>query len=306
MTFEVTILGSNSALPAHGRHPTSQILNFNERLFMIDCGEATQIQMQRYKVRSSKIEHIFISHLHGDHYFGLIGLLTSYNLNHRTTPLHIHGPEQLKDIIDIQLAASNTILRFPLEFHTIEPRNGSVIYKEQNLRVCSLEMLHRIPCSGFLFEELITESNIIKEKIAEYQIPYQDIPAIKKGKDWTSPNGRVIPNSELTFPRHEPRKYAFCTDTLYNEDLLPYIDGVDLLYHEATFDTERAERAIETFHTTSADAGKLAKKAMVKKLLIGHFSSRYREPEMESLLQEACNEFANTELALEGKTFQVG
>lgn len=272
---------------------------------MIDCGEATQIQLQRYRIKVSKLERIFISHLHGDHYFGLIGLLTSYNLNHRTTPLHIHGPSLLKDIIDIQLQASNTVLRFPLEFHAFEPENGAMVFEEENLKVRSLEMIHRIPCSGFLFEEVITESNIRKEKLGEYKIPYTAIGDIKKGADWTTPEGEVIANSELTYPRHTPRKYAFCTDTLYNEDLLPYIKGVNLLYHEATFDASRADRAIETFHCTAQDAGKLATQAQVAKLIIGHFSSRYREPEMDALLQEAQREFSNCDLAIEGVTFKV-
>ncbi len=305
MTFEVTILGSNSALPAHGRFPTAQIVNFNERLFLVDCGEAAQIQLSRYRVRISKIERVFISHMHGDHYFGLIGLLTSYNLYSRETPLHIYCPEGLQEIIELQLKYSKTVLCFEVQFHPFTPQNGLVLFEDDNLKVISVEMVHRVPCSGFVFHEKVTEMNIKQEKIAEYQIPFQDIPAIKRGADWTSLSGQTIPNSELTHARHKERKYAFCTDTSYNEAILPYIDHAELLYHEATFDASRAQRAKETFHCTSEEAALIAQKANAGKLLIGHFSSRYRELEMEALVKESQAIFPSTELATEGKTFEV-
>ena len=305
MTFEVTILGSNSALPAHGRFPTSQIVNYNDRLFLVDCGEGAQIQLSRYKVRISKIDHVFISHMHGDHYFGLIGLITSYNLNRRVNPLHIHGPRGLQEIIDLQLHYSNTTLVFPLHFHIHEPQNGAVVYEDEQIRVTSVEMIHRIPCSGFIFQEKINDLNFRKEKLEEYGIPFENIPSIKKGNDWTAPDGTVVPNSELTLPKPKERRYAFCTDTLYTETILPYIEGVELLYHEATFDASRADRAVETFHTTSIGAADIAKKAKVGKLVIGHFSSRYREPEMEALVAEARTVFPDTDLAIEGTTFPV-
>lgn len=305
MTFEVTILGSNSAIPANGRHPTSQVLNFNERLFLIDCGEGTQMQFNRYKIRFGKIDHIFISHLHGDHFFGLIGLITSYNLNHRTAPLHIYGPKGIDEIINLQLSYCSRPTDYPIVFHIFEPQNGAVVYEDKTIKVTSLVMLHRIPCSGFVFEEKFTEHNIKKEKIKEYSIPFEAIGDIKKGADLQLPNGQIIPNSELTLPFPEPRKYAFCTDTLYNEALLPYLQGVNLLYHEATFDKSRVDRAIETFHSTSAQAAEIAQKANVSRLIIGHFSSRYYEPDLENLLKEAQTVFPETKLALEGYTFKI-
>lgn len=305
MTFEVTILGSNSALPAHGRHPTSQVINLNEQLYLIDCGEATQIQLARYKVRVSKIEHIFISHLHGDHYFGLIGLITSYNLLGRTIPLNICGPAGLEEIIKLQLKHSDTQLRFPLIFHHFDPENGKLVFENDQLEVISLEMHHRIPCSGFIFKEKPSKLNIRPEKITEYELSFDQIKNAKNGQDVKLSDGRVILNSELCLPPGKPRNYAYCTDTLYNEDILPYIKGADLLYHEATFDKSRLVRAHETFHSTSEEAGTIAQKAEVKKLIVGHFSSRYKEPEMQALLEETQSVFPNSELAIEGTTFEL-
>lgn len=305
MTFEVTILGSNSAIPANGRHPTSQVLNYNERLFLIDCGEGTQMQFNRYKIKAGKIDHIFISHLHGDHFFGLIGLITSYNLNHRSVPLHIYGPKGIDEIINLQLKYCSRGLDYELVFHIFEPKNGDVVYEDKNLVVTSLEMIHRIPCSGFLFTERFTERNIRKEKIQEYNIPFDAIAGIKKGQDLTLPDGRTITNDELTLPLPKPRTYAFCTDTLYNEALIPHLNGVNLLYHEATFDNARADRAFETFHTTSIQAADIALKSSVSKLIIGHFSSRYYDGDLEGLQMEAQAVFPNTALALEGYTFPI-
>lgn len=305
MTFEVTILGSNSAIPANGRHPTSQVLNFNERLFLIDCGEGTQMQFNKYKIRFAKIDHIFISHLHGDHFFGLIGLITSYNLNHRTATLHIYGPKGIDEIINLQLSYCSRPTDYPIEFHIFEPNNGAIVFEDKTMKVTSLEMIHRIPCSGFIFTEKFTEYNIRKEKIKEYRIPFEAIGDIKKGADLQLADGQIIPNSELTLPLPTPRSYAFCTDTLYNEALLPHLQGVNLLYHEATFDKTRAERALETFHSTSVQAAEIAKKAQVQKLIIGHFSSRYHDNDLENLLNEAKSVFPNASLAIEGYTFPI-
>lgn len=305
MTFEVTILGSNSAIPANGRHPTSQVLNFNERLFLIDCGEGTQMQFNKYKIRFGKIDHIFISHLHGDHFFGLIGLITSYNLNHRSAPLHIYGPAGIDEIINLQLRICSRPIDYELVFHIFEPQNGAVIFEDKTMKVTSLSMLHRIPCSGFIFTEKFAEQNIRKDKIQQYKIPFEAIGDIKKGADLQLPDGTIIPNAELTLPSPKARSYAFCTDTLYNEALVPYLQGVNLLYHEATFDKTRIERAIETFHSTSAQAAEIAHKAKVQKLIIGHFSSRYHEYDLDNLLKEAQAVFSQTQLALEGYTFPV-
>jgi ribonuclease Z len=263
------------------------------------------MQFNRYRIRSGKIDHIFISHLHGDHFFGLIGLITSYNLNNRTAPLHVYGPKGIDEIINLQLKFCSRGLVYDLVFHIFEPQNGLVVYEDKNLVVTSLEMIHRIPCSGFLFTEKFTERNIRKEKIQEYNIPFEMIGPIKKGSDLTLPDGRTVTNEELTLPVPKPRTYAFCTDTLYNESLLPHIAGVGLLYHEATFDDSRAERAFETFHTTSSQAAQIAQKAAVRKLIIGHFSSRYHDLDLEDLLLESQKTFQNTALALEGYTFAI-
>ncbi len=305
MTFEVTILGSNSAIPANGRNPTSQVLNFNERLFLIDCGEGTQMQFNRYKIRFHKINRIFISHLHGDHFFGLIGLITSYNLNHRTAPLHIYGPEGLDEVINVQLRYCSRQIDFEIVFHIFEPQNGAVVFEDMTMKVTSLSMIHRIPCSGFIFTEKFAEQNIRKEKIKQYKIPFEAIGDIKKGADLQLEDGTIIPNAELTLPPPKARSYAFCTDTLYNEELLPYLQGVNLLYHESTFDKTRTERALETFHSTAEQAAEIARKAQVHKLIIGHFSSRYHEYDLENLLKEAQAVFPSTQLALEGYTFPI-
>ena len=304
MPFEVTILGSNSAVPAHGRHPTSQVLNIHNRLSLIDCGEGTQIHFRKYEIRHSRIDRIFISHLHGDHYFGLIGLLTSFHLNHRARPLTIFCPKGLDEIINVQLKHSNTQLRFPLQFEFYTPHHGAVIFEDELLRVETLKLLHRIPCAGFVFrEKLPSDKNIKSEVIEQYQLSVQQIKAIKKGSDLELPDGTLIKNEELTLKPHPPRAYAYCSDTAYEESIIPYITGVDLLYHEATFDQTQEARAKETFHSTTRQAATIAKKANVKKLLLGHFSARYES--LDGLLREARRIFPNTELAIEGKVFEI-
>lgn len=304
MAFEVTILGSNSAIPAHGRHPTSQVLHVRDYLFLLDCGEGTQIQLEKYKIRHGKIEHIFISHLHGDHFFGLIGLLTSYHLNHREKPLTVFCPKGLDEIINVQLKYSDTHLRYPLHFEFYEPQNGNRIFENDTLAVETVKLVHRIPCAGFVFREKVAAGKNIKpEAITHYNLSIQQIQAIKKGSDLSLANGSVVKNEELTLKPHHPRAYAYCTDTAFEESIIPTIQGVDLLYHEATFDKSNAQRARETFHSTTEQAALIAQKAQVKKLLIGHFSARYRT--LEELLKETRKDFSNTELALEGSKFEI-
>lgn len=302
MTFSVTILGSNSALPAHGRHPTSQLLNHNEKLFLIDCGEGTQMQLSNYKVRRSKIDHIFISHLHGDHYYGLIGLLTSYHLLRRTEPLHLFAPMGLKEIIDVNFKYSNTKLVYELITHEINCGETAVIYENEQLAVSTIPMKHRIPCCGFLFREKKHERRILPEKLAEFKIPVGMITDLKKGNDIVL-EGKMIPNRELTADPDVPRSYAFCSDTLYHDSFIPQVTGADLLYHESTFMEESAERAQLTFHSTTLQAASIAQKAAAKKLLIGHFSAKYDD--LGLVLSEARTVFPATELAVEGTTFQV-
>ncbi|MBX7107677.1 MAG: ribonuclease Z [Chitinophagales bacterium] len=303
MTFEVTILGSNSALPAHGRHPTAQVLNHNEKLFLLDCGEGTQIQLSSYHIRRSKINHIFISHLHGDHYYGLIGLLTSYHLLRRTEPLHLFCPKGLSDILQLNFKYSDTRLIYELIVHEIESSVHQLIYENEHITVHTIPMRHRIPCCGFLFREKKRDRRILPEKLEAFGIPVADIHALKEGKDLVI-DGKLIPNSALTTDPPAVRSYAFCSDTLYTEELTSQIKGADLLYHEATFMEESSERAALTYHSTTLQAAAIARKAAVKKLMIGHFSAKYED--LNLVLREAQTVFADTMLAVEGSTVRIG
>lgn len=301
--FELTILGCSSATPTSSRHPTSQVLNQHERYFLIDCGEATQIQLRRFKIKMQRIDHIFISHLHGDHYLGLPGLLGTMHLVGREKELHIYSPAGLQEIINVGHYHSKTFLKYKLIFHVLEEKSKSVIYEDEKMTVETIPMNHRIPCCGFLFREKDNLRNIIKEKIDQYNIPTQEISRIKKGEDYINAERKIIPNSELTSEPPPPRTYAYCSDTIYNESYIEQIKNADLLYHESTFATDMIERAKETHHCTAKEAGTIAQKANVKKLIIGHFSARYRD--LSLLHAEAKDIFPNTVLAEEGQTYSV-
>lgn len=301
LPFEVTVLGSSSATPTSSRNPTAQVVNLHERFFLLDCGEATQIQIRRFKVKIQRIDHIFISHLHGDHYLGLPGLLGTMHLLGREKELHIYSPPGLKEIIDTNHYHSKTFLKYELIFHVIEDK--ARIFEDDKLSVETIPMNHRIPCYGFLFREKQLPRNIIKEKLEEYSIPVQEIQKIKEGNDFVSSDGKKIPNSELTLPPSSPRSYAYCSDTLYNESFIDQIKNVNLLYHEATFAEDMANRAVETYHSTAKQAGAIAQKANVRQLIIGHYSARYRE--LDVLLKETKDIFDNTVLAIEGETYKV-
>ncbi|MBI3502918.1 MAG: ribonuclease Z [Bacteroidetes bacterium] len=303
LSFEVTVLGSSSATPTATRHPTAQALNVHERFFLLDCGEATQIQLRKFKFKIQRIDHIFISHLHGDHYLGLPGLLGTMHLLGREKELHIYSPPGLKEIIDTNHYYSKTFLNYNLEFHVIEEKHAARIFEDDKLTVETIPMNHRVPCYGFLFREKEHPRNIIREKIEEYKIPVQEIPKIKRGEDFVSSEGKRIPNSELTLPPPPVRAYAYCSDTLYNESFIGQIKNVNLLYHEATFASDKADRAIETHHCTARQAAAIAQKANAKKLIIGHYSARYKE--LDVLLKEAKEVFENTVLAIEGETYKV-
>ena len=303
MQFDLTILGSSGAIAVYDRHPSAQILDHNGNHFLIDCGEGTQFRMNRFGIKRGKLDNIFISHLHGDHCYGLIGLLTSFNLNWREHPLNIYGPEGLKEIMDVHFKYAVTHLKFEINYHVIIADTPRIIYEDHALEVETIVLKHRIPTTGFLFREKPGERKMISEKIKQYNIPYQQIPDIKKGMDFISENGSVIPNALLT---HEPsplRSYAYCSDTVFTESFVEQIKGVGLLYHEATFIEEHATRADETFHSTAKQAAKIAKKANAGKLLLGHFSARYEN--LDILLQEAREIFPETYLAAEGKVFSV-
>lgn len=303
MTFTVRILGSSGALPAYDRHPTAQIIDINDRPFLVDCGEGTQMRLMEQDVRKGRIEHIFISHAHGDHYFGLPGLLSTYQLLSRTKPLHIYGPAVLEELIMIHLNPYKDQWSYKLEFHVVDPEESYIIYEDKEVEVHSIPLKHRIECTGFLFREKARSLNIISEKIAEYGLGFEDIKHVKAGNDFIAEDGRVVLNSEFTLPPHVPRSYAFCSDTAYHEPILPLIHQVDLLYHEATFMEESAERATLTGHSTASEAARIALQAAAGKLILGHFSAKYAN--LGGLLKEAKEVFAESYLAKEGEVFEL-
>ena len=304
MGFELTILGSSSATPIFNRHPTSQLLNIRDRYFLIDCGEGTLLQLLRYRIRYHRISHIFISHLHGDHYLGLVGLLSTFHLQGRTSELHLYGQQELMDIVEIQLRVSNTILRYNLIFHPVRHYTPEVILEDDEIQVRSIVLNHRVPCTGFLFVEKSRPRKLIIQKVQQKNIPISYYTKLKLGADYIDESGIIIPNNELTETPPKARSYAYCSDTMYDPMLKDELKGVDLLYHEATFLHELLERATQTYHCTALQAAQLAKDAEVKRLLIGHFSARYKE--LDPLLIEAQSIFKETELALEGRKFKVG
>jgi ribonuclease Z len=303
MLFELTILGCSGALPAYDRHPTSHFVTYNGQGFLLDCGEGTQIQMARYSIKRARLDRIFITHLHGDHFFGLIGLLTSFNLNDRERPLHIYGPQGVEEIVELHLKLSQSELRFPVSFHILTDDHPRIIYEDKHLTIETIILHHRIPTTGFLFREKIGPRKILADKLSQYQVPVAEIVNIKNGADHIMPDGTVIPNAKMTGDPTPPRSYAFCTDTVYTESFLEQIRDVTLLYHEATFSDEQQSRTRETMHSTTIEAATLALKANAGKLIIGHFSARYED--LLPLLAESRAVFPNTELAIEGTVFEM-
>ncbi len=303
MKFEVTILGSSSATPVHNRNPTAQLLNCNERFYLIDCAEGTQQQMIKFNLKASKIDYIFISHLHGDHYFGLIGLLSSMHLNGRIKPLYIYGPAALKEILELQFKHSDTHLKYELVYFAIDPTQSAVIFENGDVTVQTIILNHRIPCTGFKFTEKKRLRKLLIEKLEADQISIELYPLLKRGVDLDLPNGDVIKNIDYTTDSAVPKSYSYCSDTLFDESYFEIIKHSDTLYHEATFLHELLERAKETHHTTALQAAEIAKIVGAKKLLIGHFSSRYKT--LSELLEEAKSVFEKTELAIEGLTFEI-
>ena len=303
--FEVTILGSGSALPTVKKRPTSQLVHYSNKYFLIDCGEGTQVQLRKAKISFLKISHIFISHLHGDHYFGLVGLISSMHLLGRVADLHIYAPKELKEIIDIQLHASYTQLRFTVHYTQLEGKETELILDDKNMQVFTIPLKHRILANGFLFKEKPRPRKIKAEKLKFYEIPHYAISKIKEGEDYTTPDGEIIDNSILSFPPEDSKSYAFCSDTGYREKIIPIIKGVNLLYHETTFLNKELELAKKTAHSTSIQAGMIAKQANVKKLIIGHFSARYKEEDYPVFIEEVKTEFNNVEIANEQDVFTV-
>lgn len=303
MKFEVTILGCGSATPTLRHGPTSQLLEHDSKLFLIDCGEGTQLQLRRFKIRFAKINHIFISHNHGDHCLGLPGLISTLHLLGRNRPLHVYCQEGLNEAIEQQLKISHSKLRFEVNWHILNPEEKVLIFENKKLRVFSFPLDHRVPCCGFLFAEKPKLRNIKPECIAKYDISVARIRQIKAGSDYTLEDGTIIPNAELTCPPETPMSYAFCSDTAYQKRTAEYVNGVNLLYHESTFLEEDLERAEFTSHSTASQAAAVATEADAEKLLLGHYSARYRD--MDLFLHEAERVFPNVELTDEGLVFPV-
>lgn len=295
--FELHILGCGSALPTTRHFPTSQIVNVRDKLFMIDCGEGAQLQFRKSHLKFSRLNHIFISHLHGDHCFGLLGLISTLNLLGRTAELHIHSPKGLETLLTPMLDFFNRQMTYKVLFHEFDTKEPMQIYEDRSLTVTTIPLRHRMPCCGFLFAEKRRPNHIIREMVDFYQVPVYELNRIKNGADYVTPGGKTVSNNLLTRPSAPSRSYAYCSDTIYLPSIVEQIKGVDLLFHEATFANEDAPRAKETFHTTAAQAAEIARKAEVKKLLIGHFSARYEDENI--LLQEASAIFPDTQLAKE-------
>lgn len=302
--MKVTILGSSSALPTSGRYPSAHVLDVHERLFLIDCGEGTQMQLRKTRLRFSKINNIFISHLHGDHVFGLYGLLSTFSLMGRKSPMNLYAPEKFQNLYLSHLADFDINLGFPINFVPLKGNKHVQILDDKYVTVDSFPLKHRIPCYGFIFREKSPDRNIIKEAITKYNIPALRIRAIKKGEDFVTDDGTVIKNSELTLPPPKPHSYAYCSDTKYFSKLASYVKDVSLLYHEATFDRSKSDLAMMTGHSTSVDAATTAKTAGAEQLLIGHFSARYKD--IMQLVLEAREIFPETYAAVDGVTFEVG
>lgn len=295
--FELHILGCGSALPTTRHFPTSQIVNVRDKLFMIDCGEGAQLQFRKSHLKFSRLNHIFISHLHGDHCFGLLGLISTLNLLGRTAELHIHSPKGLETLLTPMLDFFNRQMTYKILFHEFDTKEPMQIYEDRSLTVTTIPLRHRMPCCGFLFAEKRRPNHIIREMVDFYQVPVYELNRIKNGADYVTPEGKTVSNNLLTRPSAPSRSYAYCSDTIYLPSIVEQIKGVDLLFHEATFANEDAPCAKETFHTTAAQAAEIARKAEVKKLLIGHFSARYEDENI--LLQEASAIFPDTQLAKE-------
>jgi len=297
----VTILGNNSALPAFDRHPTAQVITMDEHLFLVDCGEGTQMQMAKYKIRRSKINHILISHLHGDHYFGLLGLITSMGLLGRQQELHLYAPSPLKQIFDLQLKVADTKLPFILNFHPLQ--DEGIIIKDSKYEVDCFRVNHRIECWGFKFKQIRPTRKINPEKAREFNIPASFFDRLKWGEDYTDKNNEVVKNEWVTDSAPKARSYAYSSDTLFDERIIDKVRGTDVLYHEATYLRDLEERAIKRFHSTTVQAAEIASRAEVGRLLIGHFSSKYEK--LDEFEREAREIFLNTDLALEGVTYRV-
>jgi len=304
MSITLTILGCHSATPRENAHPTSQIVSIKNHTFLVDCGEGTQVQLRKYSIKFNKIKHIFISHLHGDHFYGLIGLISTFRLLNRETELHIYAPKGLKEIITLQLKLSKSWTQYPLLFHELDSTKSEIIFEDEKVSVQTIPLSHRIYTNGFLFKEKLGERKLNMEAIAKYpDIKICDYQNLKNGRDFKLENGTILKNEKVTLEPNKPLSYAFCSDTEYLPEIKTIIKKVDTLYHESTFLNDKEALAKTTKHSTAQQAAEIAKMAQVKNLIIGHFSSRYKNK--NDFLTEAKNVFKNTVLAEEGKVFEI-
>lgn len=300
--MKLTILGCYAATPRTLTNPTSQVLEIKNRLFLIDCGEGTQVQLRKNKLKFSKINHVFISHLHGDHFFGLVGLISTFALLGRTNDLHIYGPKGVKEIIDLQLRLSNSWTNYQLFFHELESKESEIIFEDEKVIIKTIPLKHRVYTNGFLFQEKIGERKLDLHVVQDFEIDTCYYQNIKNGKDITLDDGRVIANSKLTFDPDPALSYAFCSDTKYNEDIIPIIENVSVLYHESTFLDSEESLASKTMHSTAKEAARIALKANAGQLILGHYSTRYDS--IELFKDEAETIFKEVLLAEDGKSFE--
>jgi len=302
-TFSITPLGSGSSMPTADRNLSGHFINVSERFFLIDCGEGTQNQLIRFKLKFQRINHIFISHLHGDHFYGLLGLLSSMHLLGRNRELNIYGPPDLDKLLKIQGQYAQEAFNYDIVFHKLGFAGNEQVYEDRTVTITTIRLKHRIPCNGFLIREKERPRKLLAEAIVKYNIPEFERNNIKAGKDFMIESGEVISNKLITAAPEEVRSYAYCSDTAYSEEFVKQIKGVDLLYHEATFTEVHSGRAAETYHSTARQAAAIADKASAKKLLLGHFSARYKD--LTPLLDEAKEVHNNSELVVEGRAYNI-
>ena len=301
--MQLTILGCNAATPRKNAQTTAQLLEINGQMVLIDCGEGTQIQLRKLGIKFARIQHIFISHLHGDHFYGLIGLISTFRLLGRTADLHVYGPKGIKEVITLQLKLAKSWTDYNLFFHELEEEVSTIILDHEKFTVETLPLDHRVYTNGYLFREKVGKRKINSAAVANYGVDVADMENLKQGKDIQLANGDWVENQLLTFDPAPPKSYAFCSDTAYKPDLAKLVKGVSCLYHEATFLDTHQDLALKTKHSTAEEAAKIAKKGEVEKLILGHFSSRYSD--LNTFIDQAQRHFQNVELAEDGKVFEL-